>query len=194
MTMKTRAMLLLTATVLFAVPVSASDYGKYRHQCRPVGSWLININFADQPVPFQQLLVINADRTLQETNTRLHPNTPPFPDPTGAPPTTGSEGVGTWKRLRGCRIQFSFLKFVYAGDAAMGPMDLPPGAPPPPPAGVHIGFFKVSGIAKIVGNTYLSEADVKSEVIIGPDPFAPDAFRIDVGESTSAGVRLLASD
>ena len=201
--MKLRATLCVFVSMLLAEPLLAAgnNYGGYH--CRPVGTWLINVEFPDVPTPtsnslkFQQLLVLNADRTLQESNNGLHPNSTPLTAPTAAPPTTGSDGFGTWKRKRGCRIQFTFYKFLFAGDAGMPPMNMPADAPPmaPPPKGFPIGFFKVSGIAKISGHSYSSEeGDVKSEFIFGSDPFSPEAIRIDAGDSFAGGMRLFPTD
>ena len=118
--MRIRILLAVLGTLLIAGPVLADHY----HRCSPVGTWLIDVRFPQPGPAFQELLTFNGDRTLRETNTALHPNTPSFLVPPGTPPTTGSDGYGAWKRLTGCRVQFSFLKFVFAGDAE----------PPLPPA------------------------------------------------------------
>lgn len=197
--MKIRIALLVLIGFQLAEPAHAEESRFASHRCRPVGTWIIDVSFPNTPTPisrsleFKQMLTLHADRTLQETNTTLHPNSSPLTSPAGVPPAFGSDGFGTWKRMPGCRIQFSFLKFVYAGDPGMPPMEMENGGPPP--EGIHIGFFKVSGIARIMGNMYVAEEmQVKSELIFGPDPFSDEAFRQDAGISSATGMRLFAHD
>ncbi|MGI9202910.1 MAG: hypothetical protein ACR2Q3_02800 [Woeseiaceae bacterium] len=165
---------------------AAADYS-WKDRCRPVGSWLITIDFEQLPFPFQELVTLHADRTLVETNSGLHSNS--FPDPNAmpsgpVPPWNGSDGHGAWKLKRGCKVQFSFLKFVFNGV----------NAPNGPPAGIPIGFFKVSGLARIQGNSYVSVAgDTTAQFIPGTDPNSTKGV-MDFGPSTSMGFKLMSSD
>lgn len=159
--------------------------------CRIDGSWLLNVQF-DSGLRFQQLLSFHRGGTVTETNSGLHatsypdPNLPP--DPNGPPPFNGSDGHGSWTKMPGCRVQWSFLKFVYAGPE-LGPPLLPmivrPGQP--------VGFLRVRSLAQISGGSiYTVPGTTVTELVFGPDPNSP--FRQDFGQSNAFGYRLLPTD
>lgn len=187
------ALSLIGFTVIADVALADSSQS---NRCRPVGTYLLDVFFpdADRPFGFKEFLVLNADRTLQESNGLLQPNTPPEFIPPGNPPTTGSDGFGAWKKRPGCKVRYNVLKFVFLGESRM-PMEMTPDAAETPPVGAQIGFFKISGVAKIRGDSFTaSKGRVKAELILGPDPFDPNAIRIDAGESVVSGIRVLATD
>ncbi|MDH5310315.1 MAG: hypothetical protein OEY08_10160 [Gammaproteobacteria bacterium] len=149
--MLTRYSVAVVVGLLAAVTAHADDDGN--EGCRVTGSWLLKVEFSSG-LRFQQLLSFHRGGTVSETNSGLHaasfpdPNDPPPDpsDPTARPPFNGSDGHGAWRKMPGCKVQWSFLKFVYAGPDLSFP-DLPPFE-----AGAPVGFLRVQSTATIVGD------------------------------------------
>jgi len=81
-------------------------------------------------------------------------------------------GHGAWKRRPNCCIEFKVLKQIFDQTN----IEL-------------VGFVRITGKAKIVGNTYSSEpGDLKSEFVFGMDPDAPPAVSVAVSASTGKRV------
>ena len=190
-------MIIRFATILLVLclligPASADD-DRGHSRCRITGTWLVDVDFPAIPgLHFKQLLTLHKGGTLTETNSGLHANSFPGPVlPAGAPPPpplNGSDGHGSWKMLRGCRVQWSFLKMVYAG------VDIP--LPPPHSilAKEHAGFLRVSGTARVMGDSYVVLPGTSTTVLLyGDDPNDP-IVAVPFGESTGIGYRLLPTD
>jgi hypothetical protein len=176
---------------LLTTPAFASNPG-LGHHCQVPGTWFVNVSFPDAGFGFQQLLTLHRGGTLTETNNILHANS--APDPNGAPPPepflplNGSDAHGSWKLLPGCRVQWSYLKLVFSGIA----MQVPHLGPVPP--GLPVGYLRVSNIAKINGDTYVTEVEHSStEVLWGFDPKSPMQI-LPFGPSSGIGYRWLPSD
>jgi len=187
-----RVTIALVMGCLLAGPVSADDRWDYR-KCRVTGTWLVNISFPDIGLQFQELLTLHRGGTLTETNSGLHANS--FPDPNAAlpppqapPALNGSDGHGAWRALRGCHVQWSFLKMVFAG------ADTPNPDGSITPAGSPVGFLRVRTVAKITGDQYfLLPGKTTTELLFGPDPNAP-FFVQPFPDSVGVGYRLLPQD
>ena len=179
----------LLSGIIFA-NADANAFG-YFERCKAPGTWFVNVSFPDAGFGFQQLLTLQRGGTLTETNTILHSNSVPDPNgppPPGFPPLNGSDAHGSWKLLPGCRVQWSYLKLVFAGI----PMEAP--GLGPVPAGTPVGYLRVSVVAKISGDTYISELENSStELLWGFDPKSP-ALVIPFGQSNGVGYRWLPSD
>lgn len=182
--MITRVLAVLVVGSVLAAPVEADDWSGFR-KCRPVGTWFINVSFPGTPLQFNELISMHLGGTLSETNQILHANSFPDPDaipepPPAPPPLNGSDGFGTWKRLPGCRIQWSFLKLTFNG--------------PNPIAGTPAGYLRVRGISRIRGDHYQTVPGTTStDLLVGLDPKNPGAV-IPFGESVGVGYRLYATD
>lgn len=172
----------------FGSPAEAGNKGK-----NPVGTWLITVSFpAGGPPPFQELLTFHHNGTLSETNGTLHAN--PVP---GAPfNLTASDGFGSWERIRGGKIRFSFLKMVFCGPG-FNPVTDPTTANPADLAlaslgcefpGQQIGYLQVRAEATLRGDTY-SGGESFTELLIGPDPMLPAGY-IPFGFADSVGQRI----
>ena len=84
-------------------------------------------------------------------------------------------GHGAWKRRPSCRIEFKVLKQIF--DQAN--IEL-------------LGFVRITGKAKIVGNTFSSEpGEIRTEFVSGSDPYAPPSVLVEV--SSSLGQRMRAN-
>ena len=188
--MKLRAIYLTAVALMIASPAQSAGWSGFG-QCRPVGTWFINVNFPGTPIQFNGLISFHFGGTLTETNQGLHANSFPDPDgepapPPAPPPVNGSDGHGTWTRLRGCRIQWSFTKLVFSGPNPAGMAG--------PPAGTPIGYLRSRAKARIIGDQYQTiPGTTSTELLIGPDPLNPDEV-IPFGESVSVGYRLYSTD
>lgn len=177
---------------LLASPASADDRD-HSDKCRVTGTWLVNIEFPDIGLRFQELLTLHRGGTLTETNSGLHANS--FPDPGAVPPPfpappalNGSDGHGAWKSVHRCHVQWSFLKMVFAGADTQNPDGSLT------PAGSPIGFLRVRTLAKIMGDQYyLVPGKTSTELLIGPDPNAPIGVQ-PFPDSIGIGYRLLPYD
>ena len=155
-------------------------------RCRAPGTWVVNVAF-DNGLQFQELLTLHRGGTLTETNGGLHASS--FPDPNaipsefGPPPFNGSDGHGTWRYLKDCRIQWSFVKLLFSGANT-------------PVAGLHVGYLRVRSVAKIVGNQYMSmPQSTVTELVFGPDPRTENPMFVqNFGPSVSVGSRWLTTD
>jgi len=189
--MCSRVFLCIVAGVLAVAPAYADDDGN--EGCRISGSWLLNVEFTSG-LRFQQLLSLHRGGTVTESNSGLHATSYPDPtvpfdpsNPAASPPFNGSDGHGAWQKMPGCRVQWSFLKLVYAGP----PLAFP--GLPPFEAGDLVGFLRVRSMATVVGDAlYAIEGSTVTELIFGPDPNGP--FRQDFGTSVATGYRLLPAD
>ncbi len=159
----------LTLLVLVAsafIGMSAANASFYHH--KPVGTWLVTVEFPEGgPPPFKEFLVFNAGGTLTETNTTLHANSALIPATTL--PLNGSMGSGAWKRIGKGKVKFTFIKLVFSA------------------SGVHEGYLRVSGKARINGNKWTGEAS--TELLFGADLDHPDSV-IQFGTAPSSGRRI----
>lgn len=138
------------------------------NQNKPVGTWLITVEFPEGgPPPFKEFLVFNAGGTLTETNTTLHANS--ALNPASPLPLNGSMGSGAWKRIGNRSVKFTFIKFVFGA------------------GGTHEGYLRVSGTAKISGNHWTGEAS--TELLFGTDLDNPLSV-IPFGTAPSSGKRI----
>jgi hypothetical protein len=184
---------------LLAGPASADD-DRGHSNCHITGTWLVDVDFPAVPgLHFKQLLTLHKGGTLTETNGGLHANSFPGPVlPPGVPappPLNGSDGHGSWELLRGCRVQWSFLKMVYAGVD----IPLPPSEEFPAghviPAGSHAGYLRVRSVARIMGDQYVTViGDTSTQLLFGPDPLAPIFVPPAIGDSVGIGYRLMPTD
>ena len=134
----------------------------------PVGTWLITVEFPEGgPPPFKEFLVFNAGGTLTETNTTLHANS--ALNPASPLPLNGSMGSGAWKRIGKRTVKFTFIKLVFSA------------------SGVHEGYLRVSGKARINGNHWTGEAS--TELLFGTDLDNPLNV-IPFGTAPSSGKRI----
>jgi len=189
--MYSRAAIGILAGLLAFMPAYAD--GDDNGRCHIPGSWLLNVEF-QSGLRFQQLLSFHKGGTVTESNSGLHATSYPDPtipfdptDPTAPPPFNGSDGHGAWQKMSGCRVQWSFLKFVYAGPALSFP------GLPPFDAGDPVGFLRVRSTAAVIGDgLYTVEGSTVTELVFGPDPNGP--FPQDFGPSMAVGYRLLPTD
>jgi hypothetical protein len=151
----------------------------------PVGTWLVEVSFPTAPPgappappPFMEFLTFHHNGTLTETNGALHGS--PAPGPLNL---TGSDGFGSWERIEGGKVRFSFLKMVFCGPAAAGPW--PPGCGI---EGQHLGYLRVRAEAILRGDTY-SGGESFTDLLIGPDPDAP-FITLPFGPAASEGKRI----
>ena len=173
---------LLCGALLMATAPAAAEGNKANN---PVGTWLVEVSFPPgppeappAPPPFREFLTFHHNGTLTETNGALHGS--PAPGPLNL---TGSDGFGSWERIPGGKIRFSFLKMVFCGPAAAGPW--PPGCGI---EGQHLGYLRVRAEATLRGDTY-SGGESFTDLLIGPDPGAP-VFYIPFGPASSEGKRI----
>ena len=177
---------------LLMAPVSADD-DRHSDKCRVTGTWLVNIEFPDIHLRFQELLTLHRGGTLTETNSGLHANSFPDPGATPMPPPAppalnGSDGHGAWRPLSKCHVQWSFLKMAFAGADTTNPDGSVT------PAGAPVGFLRVRTVAEISGDQYyLVPGKTSTELLFGPDPNAPIAVQ-PFPDSIGIGYRLLATD
>ena len=157
---------LLAVIVATFVGMSAANASSY-HQ-KAVGTWLVTVEFPEGgPPPFKEFLVFNAGGTLTETNTTLHANS--ALNPASPLPLNGSMGSGAWKRIGKGAVKFTFIKLVFSAN------------------GVHEGYLRVSGKARIHGNHWTGEAS--TELLFGTDLDNPLSV-IPFGTAPSSGNRI----
>jgi hypothetical protein len=157
---------LLVLIVAALVGMSVANASSYHP--KPVGTWLVTVEFPEGgPPPFKEFLVFNAGGTLTETNTTLHANS--ALNPASPLPLNGSMGSGAWKRIGKRTVKFTFIKFVFGVD------------------GVHEGYLRVSGKARINGNNWTGEAS--TELLFGTDLDNPLNV-IPFGTAPSSGKRI----
>ena len=162
---KQKLSLLVLIAVAF-VGTSTANASDYHH--KPVGTWLITVSFPEGgPPPFKEFLVFNAGGTLTETNTTLHANS--ALNPASPLPLNGSMGSGAWKRIGKGKVKFTFIKLVFSA------------------GGVHEGYLRVSGKARINGNKWTGEAS--TELLFGTDLDDPVEV-IPFGTAPSSGKRI----
>ncbi len=157
---------LLFLIVAAFVGLSVANASSYHH--KPVGTWLVTVEFPEGgPPPFKEFLVFNAGGTLTETNTTLHANS--ALNPASPLPLNGSMGSGAWKRIGKSAVKFTFIKLVFGA------------------GGVHEGYLRVSGKARINGNYWTGEAS--TELLFGTDLDNPLNV-IPFGTAPSSGKRI----
>ena len=160
---KLTLLVLVVATIAGMGVANASSY----HQ-KAVGTWLVTVEFPEGgPPPFKEFLVFNAGGTLIETNTTLHANS--AVNPASPLPLNGSMGSGAWKYIGKRTVKFTFIKLVFGA------------------GGVHEGYLRVSGKARIKGNHWMGEAS--TELLFGTDLDNP-ANVIPFGMAPSSGKRI----
>ena len=192
--MMRRILLGILAGGMIAMPAMADDDDDHR-RCKPVGTWLVSVNFPAMNLHFQQLLSLHRGGTLTETNKALHanavpdPNAAPLPSPPAPPPFNGSDAHGSWKLLPGCRVRWSYLKMVFAG------VDLPQQDGSVIPAGFPVGFLHVTTTANIDGDQYSTDLGATTtRLVFGPDPKSPLAPSETFPDSMAVGYRWNATD
>lgn len=159
--------LIFLAVLIAALLSMESANASFYHQ-KPVGTWLVTVEFPEGgPPPFREFLVFHAGGTLTETNTTLHANS--ADNPASPLPLNGSVGSGAWKRIGRHTVKFTFIKFVFGVD------------------GMHEGYLRVSGRARIRGNTWTGEAS--TELLFGTDLDNPVSV-IPFGTAPSSGNRI----
>ncbi|NHA14353.1 hypothetical protein [Thioalkalivibrio sp. XN279] len=176
---------------LGAMPVQAGNNAN-----DPVGTWLVEVSFPalppgappetpEPPPPFMEFLTFHHNGTLAETNGSLHAN----PVPLAPLNLTASDGFGSWERIGGGKIRFSFLKMVFCGpgfehstdEALAGLGCLFPGQ--------HLGYLSVRAEATLRGDTY-SGGQSSIELLLSTDLSSPAIPRVSFGSANSAGKRI----